>query len=215
MRWWYTGEIDADRPLDRKDKSERERFNALVDRAGSCWLWLGSVNRTGYGYFSRNGRSMLAHRFAYEQFVGPIPEGAQVDHDCHNRDRSCRGGWSCLHRRCVNPAHLRLATQSENLRSGRCGDRVRERSEATTHCPKGHLKESKGYCPECRRAGQRAKSLKSQGLRDPRRMSDEVVERVRALLAQGKTQAQISADVGISQASVSRIRNGGSWFAPK
>lgn len=43
----------------------------------------------------------MAHRFAYEEVVGPIPEGHQLDHTCHNRA-------------CVNPGHLRPATNKQN-----------------------------------------------------------------------------------------------------
>lgn len=216
MRWWYTGDVGADRPISDKNASIGERFQKFVDRSGDCWVWTGTVNRTGYAYFSIGGKPQLAHRVAYTLAYGEPPAGQQVDHLCHNRDKTCRGGWGCLHRRCVNPQHLGLATQSENLqRSGRCADRAKERSEAITHCPYGHLKEGKGYCAECRRAGQRAKSLKSQGKPDPRRLDATTVEQVKALLATGRTHAQIAAETGASMATISRIRNGGSWFAPR
>ena len=215
MRWWYNGDVEADKPLVLKGRPEKERFESLVVKGDDCWLWQGSINRTGYGYFSRKGRSALAHRVAYELYKGPIPEGAQVDHQCHNRDETCRGGWGCPHRRCVNPDHLELATQSENLqRSGRCGDRVRERAAKITHCPRGHIKvPGKRWCPGCVSERARAASLKGQGLRDPRRMDDAKVQAVRDLLAQGKSHSQIAAATGVSISTVSRIRNGGSWYA--
>ena len=53
----------------------------------------------------------------YELVVGPIPEGMTIDHRCHDR-ASCSGGPACLHRRCVNPAHLELATQRDNMLRG-------------------------------------------------------------------------------------------------
>lgn len=68
-----------------------------------CWLWTGARNNRGYGAICRDGRYVGAHRAAYELFVGPIPEGMQIDHRCHVRN-------------CVNPEHLRLATGSENKR---------------------------------------------------------------------------------------------------
>lgn len=79
-----------------------ERFWAKVDRSGDCWLWTAAVvaNR-GYGMFSISGRLTLAHRVSYELANGSIPPGMQVDHTCHVR-------------RCVNPAHLRLATPKQN-----------------------------------------------------------------------------------------------------
>ncbi len=79
-----------------------KRFWQKVDMSGDCWLWTAAVvaNR-GYGLFSVDGHLVLAHRFAYELFNNPIPEGMQVDHTCHVR-------------RCVNPFHLRLVTPRQN-----------------------------------------------------------------------------------------------------
>lgn len=57
--------------------SERLRFSHKVDvhGEGGCWLWQGGTTRAGYGLFRRHGgRTCLAHRWSYEQFVGPIPD---------------------------------------------------------------------------------------------------------------------------------------------
>lgn len=76
-----------------------ERFWAKVEKTDACWLWTGAKSPTGYGYFGANTR--LAHRFAYEILVGPIPEGYEVDHLCRVRN-------------CVNPAHLEAVTKAVN-----------------------------------------------------------------------------------------------------
>ena len=72
----------------------------------NCWIWTGSANQKGYGqlYLKVNGkhRVIKAHRFAYESFFGPIPEGLELDHLCRVRQ-------------CVNPAHLDPITHVENL----------------------------------------------------------------------------------------------------
>jgi hypothetical protein len=83
--------------------NERERFFARVVKGDSCWIWTGNLHRNGYGnaWNAREGRGQLAHRYAYEALVGPIPEGMQLDHTCHDRA-------------CVNPGHLRPVTNKQN-----------------------------------------------------------------------------------------------------
>lgn len=96
-----------------------------VDRMGECLLFRGSTNRYGYGTLkditSRNVSGVvLAHRVSYEKWHGDIPEGAQIDHVCHNealREGLCNGGNSCPHRRCINPAHLEAKTISQNIQA--------------------------------------------------------------------------------------------------
>jgi hypothetical protein len=67
-----------------------------------CWEWRGNVSNYGYGRTSiGQKRTALAHRFSYEYYVGPIPEGLTIDHLCRNT-------------RCVNPSHLEPITASEN-----------------------------------------------------------------------------------------------------
>ncbi len=94
-----------------------------------CWLWTGYLSN-GYGHFwGINNKWNQAHRFAYEQLVGKIPKGMDLDHLCRIRN-------------CVNPKHLEPVTRQENLKRGKTGG-FRKNSApdwqlAKTHCPKGH-----------------------------------------------------------------------------
>ncbi len=79
-----------------------EKFWANVwKQEGWCWLWYGGVGVFGYGEIWNGARNMAAHRFAYQNLVGPIPEGLCVLHKCDVPQ-------------CVNPEHLFLGTKKDN-----------------------------------------------------------------------------------------------------
>lgn len=88
----------------------------IVDPETGCWTWQ-KYTRKGYGRCMRDGRLQSAHIWYWEQKHGPKPAGLDLDHTCHN-GTGCAGGHGCIHRRCVNPDHLELATRSENVRRG-------------------------------------------------------------------------------------------------
>lgn len=70
--------------------------------ANECWEWLGTIEAVGYGVIYRDGKLRKAHRVVWEDLVGQIPEGLVLDHRCHNKS-------------CVNPSHLRVVTQKQNI----------------------------------------------------------------------------------------------------
>jgi len=112
-----------------------------------CILWTGKLNKSGYGYIGNFRR--LAHREAYEAVYGPIPPGMHVDHTCHN-GLGCLLSNDCPHRRCVNPEHMEVVTEQENIVRGEGVAAIHAR---TTHCPKGHPYDDKNTYPVQRRSG--------------------------------------------------------------
>lgn len=100
--------------------SERFWNNLIVEDVlqDGCWPWRGDTLK-GYGILSSGTggvkRSIRAHRLSYALMAGVIPDGLTIDHMCHDSS-VCAGGVDCPHRRCVNPAHLELATVADNAR---------------------------------------------------------------------------------------------------
>ena len=115
-----------------------ERFLSRFDpRNDGCWLWTGTPLKGGYGQITVDGHTYVAHRYSYELFIGPIPDGLELDHTCHN-PLSCQSGDACPHRSCVNPWHLEPVTKQVNsLRSGN-PELTRGRTKLRTHCKRGH-----------------------------------------------------------------------------
>jgi hypothetical protein len=119
---------------------DRRRLMMQVEvTADGCWLWKGALNRDGYGKTSvrREGRThaLGAHLLSFEVFVGPVPDGLQLDHLCHTHASGCAGGRTCLHRRCINPKHLEPVTGRENVLRSSAFPALNAGKIA---CPKGH-----------------------------------------------------------------------------
>ncbi|MDQ2873983.1 MAG: HNH endonuclease [Actinomycetota bacterium] len=177
---------------EQHDASVAERFAAKMTKLpDGCWNISGAIfQKTGYQMFSicRNGKwqPTVAHRVAYELYVGPIAPGLIIDHLCHTWDLECPGGITCPHRRCVNPDHLEPVTRAENNRRGRSPVAIMIRDGL---CRAGHeftgeniLTRSNGKreCRPCVQARDRARSGSPGRRANERRAYQRRVEKRKA-----------------------------------
>lgn len=115
----------------------------VVNKKSGCWVWQAS-KRDGYGRYHHDNKWTQAHRYAYEKLCGEIPPNLQIDHICRNRA-------------CVNPNHMEIVTQQENIRRGKSPFII---NSQRTHCINGHefntentIIDANGYrrCRACHR----------------------------------------------------------------
>ena len=118
-------------------EKERARFSSNIVSGDGCWKWNGRTLNTSRGQFQARNKRLSAPRVAYSMFCDAIPRGMVVMHSCDNPN-------------CVNPAHLSVGTQQENI-----ADRdVKGRNRLShTHCVNGHVfspENTRHYGPEGR-----------------------------------------------------------------
>ena len=100
--------------MDARQRFE-DKIMVVAGMEDACHLWTAQLDKDGYGQFSVSyGKKYQSHRLAYELYVGPIPAGKVVMHIC---DRP----------RCVNPDHLRVGTQAENMADMKAKGRGRKK----------------------------------------------------------------------------------------
>lgn len=128
----------------------------VVDPATGCWEWTrcrSSRSPGGPAYAALSSGN--AHRWVYQQVVGPIPKGMHLDHVCRNTG-------------CVNPEHMEIVTPAENNRRK---NEALGRGQYATHCPHGHEYTPENtmpahgknrQCRECNRAASRRWKAKNQ-----------------------------------------------------
>lgn len=122
-----------------------------IELKNTCWEWNKSLRR-GYGRIKQDGKMLGAHRVVYEHLVGKIPNGMILDHVCRNRS-------------CVNPQHLEIVSNKENILRGNGPTALNAKKK---NCNKGHplngvnlvVRYSKRYCKECeRKRNRQSKSI--------------------------------------------------------
>ena len=161
-------------PRGRLPTSELVRFENKFEpiTESGCWIWGGKSPR---GSFLYGGRNISAYRAAWLLFRGTIPTGIQV---CHKCDVPA----------CVNPQHLFLGTQSDNIRD----------------------MYAKGRGPDDA-AIQRCNAARKRGAAHPRPMAKLTPDMVRDIRAAPWPQKDIARQFGVSQQTISRVKRGQLW----
>jgi hypothetical protein len=145
-RWRRYGDARYDVPIGLHwiGLAPVDRFLLRVEKTATCWIWKGAHSAKGvsdYGHLPVAGKTVMAHRWSYEHFVGRIPAGLTIDHLCRNT-------------LCVNPDHLEPVSQRENTLRGTSPSAI---NSTKTHCPEGHVYDADNtrvyrgsrYCRRC------------------------------------------------------------------
>jgi hypothetical protein len=139
-----------------KPISERLADLSMPEPNTGCWIWIGHVDRCGYGKVGSVDGESLAHRASFKTFVGPIRDGFELHHRC--RERSC-----------INPDHLQQVRHADNVAAA---DYTKNhRNGRKRRCKRGHpftpentiIKRSNGAerrnCRTCAREQKRRTSV--------------------------------------------------------
>ena len=141
--------------------NHEQRFLQKINKTDSCWIWTGSRNSKGYGLFQANKQRFVASRFAYQSWIGEIPEGLLVCHKCDNPP-------------CVNPDHLFVDTAHGNSMDMFAKDRQGKSSRPQTHCRRGHEFAVLGVKTQMKKGKVNRTCHECAKIRDKSRLTDPV-----------------------------------------
>jgi len=164
-----------------KTRHKRSFWKKVSVVEGSCWIWTGAIHGTGYGIICINGRHTSPHRVSWLIHNGDIPDDLICCHRCDVRA-------------CVNPAHIFLGTQADNMND----------------------KADKGRCnPACGdRNGSRTRPDRlARGEANPRaKLTEDKVRKIRDIYALGKTSGRrIAKSFGVCPDVISSILRRKLW----
>ena len=126
-----------------------------IPKNSNCWIWMGSKDHDGYGFFGFQYRTWKAHRFSYMLYNDELDSDLQLDHLCRNPS-------------CVNPEHLEQVTLRENVLRGISPPAINAQK---THCLRGHEFTEENYyitrkngrqCKTCAKEKDKQRRLKNR-----------------------------------------------------